>query len=185
MNLAAAARPYYTMTEEQLQQMLQSGREADFREIYKRYSNALYGILLRIVGDEELAQDVLQEAFVKIWRYAAKYDRARGTVFTWMLNIARNQAIDFLRSRQNINRQQSIPLEENVGMAESGTAQAAQERSEVAELVSGLEPSLRVLIEMVYLDGYTQAEAAEITGTPLGTVKTRIRAALQKLRTRL
>lgn len=173
------------MTEEQLQQKLQSGQEADFREIYKRYSNALYGILLRIVGDEVLAQDVLQEAFVKIWRYAAKYDRSRGTVFTWMLNITRNQAIDYLRSRQNINRQQSISLDDNVGMAESTTAYAMPEQSEVGELVKGLEPSLRVLIEMVYIDGYTQVEAAEITGTPLGTVKTRIRMALQKLRTRL
>ncbi len=173
------------ITEDELQTLLQSGREADFRELYKRYSNALYGILLRIVIDEELARDVMQEAFVKIWRNSAKYDRSRGTVFTWMLNIARNQAIDYLRSRQNLNRQQSISLEDNVGIAEGNATHTQPETAEVVELVGGLEPSLRVLIEMVYIDGYTQAEAAEITGTPLGTVKTRIRSALQKLRNRL
>jgi RNA polymerase sigma-70 factor (ECF subfamily) len=171
-------------TELTLEADLKSQDPARFAVLYKRFSNALYGILLSIVKDEDEAQDLLQDAFVKIWRNAAKYERSKGTVFTWMLNIARNQAIDFLRSKRAGQAKQSFSLEESVYIAETVPAQDASQAAgqEAAEYLALLPEAQRKLMHMVYVEGYTHAEVADQTGLPLGTVKTRIRTALQSLR---
>jgi len=179
------------LTEPQIEQLLKSGSSKDFEVIYDRFSDALFGVLCRILPDEALAEDVLQEAFVKIWHNAAKYERGKGTIFTWMLNIARNLAIDKLRGKQLINKGKTISLSDTVGMAEasqvgSSTNNAGTERlEEVIELIAFLAPEHKKLIDLVYIQGYTQQEVSELLNVPLGTIKTRIRTALQLLKTNL
>ena len=163
---------------------LKSQDPVRFERLYKRFSNALFGILVCIVHDEDEAKDLLQEAFIKIWRNAPMYERRKGTVFTWMLNIARNQAIDFLRSKRAGQARQSISIDDNVYMieqlpdpvGESATGAGATDQ------IGALPESHRTLMHLVYIEGYTHAEIAASTGIPLGTVKTRIRSALQTLR---
>jgi RNA polymerase sigma-70 factor (ECF subfamily) len=172
------------VTEADLEAHLKSGDEARFAMLYKRFSGSLYGILTTIVRDEDEAQDLLQEAFVKIWRNSAKYKRSKGTVFTWMLNITRNQAIDFLRSKRAGQAKQSFSLEDAVYIADTiaepdGGRTAGAEAEEYLTL---LPEAQRQLMHMVYVQGYTHAEVSDKVGLPLGTVKTRIRTALQNLR---
>lgn len=173
-------------TELQLQDMLHSGDPAQFQILYDRFSDALYGILLRIVHEEEQAEDLLQEAFLKIWQQASKYNGEKGTLFTWMLNVTRNLALDKLRSAEYSRKQQTFSLDDNVNTIDrSSSVNHNEQAAEVIELVSKLEPQHKQLIEMVYIQGYTQAEVADILAIPLGTVKTRIRSALQHLRSQV
>lgn len=170
------------ITEEEVRLLLTSGQEKDFRLLYKRYSAALYGVLLKIVREEALAQDLLQEAFVKIWKHAPSYDASKGTAFTWMLNITRNLALDKLRSASYKQGRQSIALDQYVNIHEHPSHEPEINQQELQQLVNTLEPQQRTLIDLVYIQGYTQAEVAENLQIPLGTVKTRIRAALVLLR---
>lgn len=174
------------LTEAQIELLLKSGNQKDFEVIYDRFSDALFGVLCKILPDEELAEDALQEAFVKIWHNAQKYERGKGTIFTWMLNIARNLAIDKLRSKQIINSNKTISIADNVGMAEASQNEPSDERAEeVVELIKFLSPEHQKLINLVYIEGYTQQEVSELLNIPLGTIKTRIRTALQLLKTTL
>jgi RNA polymerase sigma-70 factor, ECF subfamily len=170
----------------QLQGMLLDGSTSSFQILYERFSDALYGILFRIVHDEEQAADLLQDAFLKIWQQAQKYDATKGTVFTWMLNVTRNLALDKLRSAEFSKKKQTFSLEDNVNTYERSSSNDHAERAaDVVEMVSRLQPQHKQLIEMVYIQGYTQAEVADILAIPLGTVKTRIRSALQYLRSQV
>lgn len=174
------------LTEAQIELLLKSGNQKDFEVIYDRFSDALFGVLCKILPNEELAEDVLQEAFVKIWHNAQKYERSKGTIFTWMLNIARNLAIDKLRSKQIINSNKTVSLADNVSMAEASQPLPSDERAEqVIELINFLSPEHQRLINLVYIEGYTQQEVSELLNIPLGTIKTRIRTALQQLKTTL
>lgn len=151
--------------------------------LYERYSGALYGVILRVARDENVAQEVLQDALLKIWNKIDSYDPAKGKLFTWMLNVTRNLAIDRTRSREiqkdkktddidlvvnRIDRQQQTELHvDAIGLKESMTK---------------LPQEQRFVIEHLYLKGYTQSELAEEFNIPLGTVKTRTRLGLMELR---
>jgi len=177
-------RPSSQYSEAQLEALLKSGSQKDFEILYSRFSDALYGVLCRILRQEELAEDALQEAFVKIWRNCQRYDASKGTIFTWMLNIARNHAIDKLRSTEKVNAAQSGQGLAHVHMptSEDDAPDELLHRSELLAVVDRLPEPLLILIDLVYVKGYTQAEVAENLNIPLGTVKTRIRTALQLLR---
>jgi len=159
---------------------VKQGDEAAFAELYDAYSAALYGVVLKICGTEAEANDALQASFVKIWKYAPKYDKAKGSPFTWMLNIARNTAIDALRKRQKTPSAPNQTPEADVGL------DAGQEININAigldKLVDELPAEQREVIDYLYFKGYTQQEASEALELPLGTVKTRARSALKKLR---
>ena len=159
-------------------QRLQSGDKAAFGELYNSFGAALYGVILKIVGTEEEANDVLQASFVKIWKYAGKYDSKKGSPFTWMLNIARNTAIDALRKRQ---KTPSSPNQTEVEGVDSGKELNINAIG-LKDLVDMLPPEQREVLEYLYFKGYTQQEASEALELPLGTVKTRARTALKKLR---
>lgn len=155
--------------------------ESAFGQLYDNYSGALYGVLARMLSNEELAQDALQEGFVKIWKNIDSFDPGRGNLFTWMLNIVRNHAIDMLRSK-NI-KQKIQKLDDNVrSINKSNHSAIDDEHILIKELVDQLKPEHRQMIEMAYFMGYTQEELAEELNMPLGTVKTRARAALTQLR---
>ncbi len=155
-----------------------------FQWLYDQYSPALYGVVLRIVRDEEQAQDLLQDIFVKIWKNLDSYDAAKGRLFTWMLNVARNTAIDSLRARKAQPFGAIRTDEENVHIVDRqhNTEQPNPDHIGIQEIVSQLRPERKQLIDLVYFAGFTHEEAAEELNLPLGTVKTRIRAALQELK---
>lgn len=166
--------------QEPLIKRLQQQDKAALSELYDAYGGALYGVALRIVQDEELAQQVLQDTFLKIWRNAGQYDPSKGRLFTWMLNIARNTAIDLTRTSPFRQARKTTTLDSIVHRP--GGMSANPEHVGLRELVGNLEEKYRDLIELVYFQGYTQEEAAEQTGIPLGTVKTRLRHAIGELR---
>ncbi len=173
-----------TYNEQELVSLLKSRDNNAFAYLYDHYSGALYTIILQIVENSELANDVLQEVFLNIWRKMESYDSTKGRLYTWMLNIARNAAIDMIRSKsfQNSRKNQSLP--ENVDMLSAGPAtQPNVDLLGLKKLLENLKPELRTLVDLAYFKGYTHEEIAEIEEIPLGTVKTRIRSALMQLRT--
>lgn len=149
--------------------------------LYDQYSAALYGILKRIVRDDEKAQDVLQDAFVKIWKAGASYDKSKGTLFTWMLNVARNTAIDFLRSKSYRAEIQTDSFDVSMSSADWSTADQTDAIG-LKEVIGKLKPEQQEVLQLLYFGGYTQDQAAEKLGLPLGTVKTRARSAIMVLR---
>ena len=170
-----------TYSEPELVLLLQQRSQTAFSYLYDHYTGALHTVILSVVGDEELANDVLQEVFVKIWRQMGTYDASKGRLFTWMLNIARNAAIDMVRSRQFQNSKQNRELNEDVYGA-AGSTEKKVEHIGLRKLVQGLKPEWRNLVELSYFEGYTQDEISKMLDIPLGTVKTRLRSGLQALR---
>ncbi len=171
------------IAETDLVALLQGRDQRGFALLYDNYSGALYGIILKIVRSEEIAADVMQDAFVKIWRNIDAYHAGKGTLFTWILNVARNTAIDKIRSQDFQQNSQNQPIENFVGVVEQDNPVEMQvDAIGMRRVVAGLKPEYRVLIEQIYFQGYTQAEVAEELAIPLGTVKTRVKAALTQLR---
>jgi RNA polymerase sigma factor (sigma-70 family) len=152
--------------------------------VYDHYSGSLYSVVLRVVRDEDIAQEVLQDAFLKIWEKIDSYDPSKGKLFTWMLNVTRNLAIDRTRSKEMSKSRKTDDLELSVRRIDN------REKVELQVEAIGLKETLKQLpeeqqfvIEYLYLKGYTQSELAEEFNIPLGTVKTRTRLALIELRT--
>jgi RNA polymerase sigma factor (sigma-70 family) len=172
-----------TYIEQELVFLLKEKNSKAFNYLYDNYSPALYGIIRQIIDDSELANDVLQEVFLNIWRRIESYDPAKGRLFTWMLNIARNASIDTLRSRnyQNSKKNQELPDDVNSNTSLQFT-QINVDNIGLRKILEKLKPEHRVLIELAYFKGYTHEEIAQIENVPLGTVKTRIRNALLQLR---
>lgn len=166
--------------QDQLIIRLKQQDQAAVGELYDAYNGALYGVVLRIVQSPELAQQVLQDTFVKAWRNAASYDAAKGRLFTWLLNIARNTAIDATRTAHYQHSRKTDNLDNLVHQPGGNTLNT--DVLGVREVVNTLDDKYKSLIELVYFQGYTQEEAAEETGIPLGTIKTRLRYAIGELR---
>jgi RNA polymerase sigma-70 factor (ECF subfamily) len=163
-----------------------------FEALYDRYGNIVYSVTLRILGDVHAAEDVVQEVFLRVWRRPDHYDTARGRFLTWLLSVARNRAIDEQRSRGRRQRFEvgSAPLDGEGPQGDEAddpalAALLADERSAVRRALVGLPPEQRSAIELAYYGGFTQQEIARALGEPLGTVKTRIRLGMQKMRAAL
>jgi RNA polymerase sigma factor (sigma-70 family) len=171
-----------TYSEADLVTQLQDRNEQAFSYLYDNYSAALHGIINQIVPDREIASDVLQEVFVNIWNKISTYDATKGRLFTWMLNVARNAAIDKVRSRayQDSLKNQSLPDDVNI-MSQS--VKPNMDDYGLKKLVSKLKDEQKILIDLSYFQGFTHEEIAKSLNIPLGTVKTRIRSALTQLRT--
>ena len=151
--------------------------------MYDMYSSSLYGVIYRIIQHEEIAEDLLQEAFVKIWNSAAAYDESKGRLFTWMVNIARNLSIDKTRSKDFRNHSKTEDIENIVLSVDKGfTTSINPETLGLKELVNKLNPDQKAVLDLVYFRGFTHVEAAEELNLPLGTVKTRLRNAIITLR---
>jgi len=170
-------------SEEQLTERLRAQDADAFSYLYDNYSAALYGTLIRIVNDEEVAQDLLQETFVKIWRSYSSYNAEKGRLYTWMVNIARNLAIDHKRSRAFKSGEKNQDIDKSVSAINRSQKTVFNiDRIGLKELVQKLKPESQEMINLLYYGGYTQEEAAKELGMPLGTVKTRTRTALIELR---
>ena len=170
-------------SEEELVLQLQNRNQQAFSYLYDNYAAALNGIIYRLVEDKELAEDILQEAFVKIWNNFASYDTTKGRLFTWMLNLTRNLTIDTLRSK-GYKKQSKISGDEN-SVSNFTDNKAVAEKFDamgIRKQLSNLKPEQRSIIDMAYFNGYTQDEISKEMGIPLGTVKTRMRSAILELR---
>jgi len=167
--------------ESQIVEMLHQNDKRVIAIIYDQYAAALYGVVFRIVQSEEVAQDVMQDAFVKIWKKGMTYDSTKGTLFTWLLNITRNTAIDKLRSAgfRKRGKNQSIDAHVYTKVSSRGTN---PDEIGVKELLNNLDDKYREIIDMIYFSGFTQKEVSEELNIPLGTVKTRLRIGLRELR---
>lgn len=169
--------------EEKLVSLLLAKDRAAFESLYDSHSSTIYGILVRILKSEELARDVLQETFLKVWRKIHTYDRSKGRIFTWVLNIARNHAIDVLRSKHYQRTQKATSMEISPSASEDRKAEEMKvEHIGVREIVATLSPELKQIIDCLYFEGFSQSEAAEELGLPLGTVKSRARKAMKVLK---
>ena len=170
-------------TEEELVALLKSKSDKAFSVIYDSYSGALFGVISRIITDEEQAADILQEAFVKIWKNSESYDKTKGRLFTWLLNVARNCAIDATRSKQNKSEKQNQSLDNSVkSINRTRNTSFNPDTIGLKEVVEKLKPEQKQMIDLLFYGGYTQEEVAKELGIPLGTVKTRSRTALSALR---
>ena len=169
-----------TYTEAELLQGLQSHDEQAFGFLYDRYSKALFSVILPIIQQQELAEDALQEVFVKIWQNIQSYDETKGRLYTWMLNIARNLSIDRTRSKYFNNRSKTTELSENV--YNERQVEIRMDDVGLKKTLSNLPEENRRLLELAYFQGYTQEEISKILNIPLGTVKTRIRSTIIQLR---
>lgn len=168
-----------------LLQRISQRNEGALGELYDAYSGALYGMLLGMVNEEQLAQELLQDTFISIWQNAKSYDELKGRPYTWMLRIARNKALDKLRSAPQKRKAMIQSLDSSVHKVKDDSTQKDLEGAEVSSIVSKLRTEHRELIEMAYFQGYSQQEISDGTGLPLGTVKSRTRSALQQLRSLL
>jgi RNA polymerase sigma factor (sigma-70 family) len=171
--------PVKKYSEPELVQLLRQRSRDVFGYLYDNYSGALYSIILNVVNDEELANDVLQEVFVKIWKQIDSYDTAKGRLYTWMLNIARNASIDTIRSKGYQNSRQNRELTDDVN---AGATETRSDQIGLRKIVHNLKEEYKVLVELAYFQGYTQDEISKLLNIPLGTVKTRLRTALIQLR---
>lgn len=162
--------------------MLRQRDNQAFTYLYDHYSGALFGVISQIIVNKEIANDVLQEVFINIWRKIETYDLSKGRLFTWMLNIARNASIDKVRSKswQNDLKNQSMP--DNVNTLEGQSVKMEMDNVGIKKILGKLKEEQRALIDLSYFQGYTHEEIAKGLNIPLGTVKTRIRSALLQLR---
>ena len=171
-------KPLYE--EHELVSSLRSRENQAFGYLYEHYAAALYGVVKQIVGETEVSNDVLQEAFVNIWRNIDSYDESKGRLFTWMLNIARNAAIDKTRSKAFQQSQKIQPLLD--GETFQPSVKPGIDDYGLKKMLLKLKEEQRQLIDLSYYQGFTHEQIAKALDIPLGTVKTRIRSALTQLR---
>ena len=177
--------PERDQLEKQIVSLLHSGDQQAISLIYKNYANTLMGLIYKVVKSDVIAEEVLQDTFVKIWKNAAQYNPQKGRLFTWFANIARNAAIDKVRSASFQRQSKTDQTENFVDIKEAG--QEIQNISDpgLRKVIDSLDDKYRRLIDLVYFQGYTQREIEKEFEIPLGTVKSRLRAADKELRAKL
>ena len=162
---------------------------AALETLYDRYSTLVYSVAARVVSDRGLAEDIVQEVFLRLWRRPNSYDSSHGRFAAWIASVARNRSIDELRRRSRRMRLEDpgedaperIPSEDRMGDPQR-EAELGEQRAAVRAAMEALPPEQRRVLQLAYFGGLTQAEIARHTGSPLGTVKTRVRLGMQKLR---
>lgn len=159
---------------------IQGGEEGAMGALYDRYSKMVYSVALRVLRDTAAAEDVMQEIFMQMWRTPGSFIATKGSLGGWLAVVARNRAIDTLRRKRPSEEIEEISLASTFNLAEESERNLLMERARAA--VVTLPPEQRKMLEMAFFDGLTHSEIAEMTGDPLGTVKTRIRSALMTVR---
>ena len=185
----AASALLRKLADEELMQLVREGDSAAFAVVYERHATAAFSLAFRMCGKRALAEDVVQEAFLSLWRSGARYDGTRGSVRTWVLGIVHNRAIDALRRGvvQERGRVSDEGIEEQLEATER-TEQEVGRRDEAREIraaLVGLPPEQSRVIELAYYGGFTHSEIATMLDTPVGTIKGRMRLGLQKMRSQL
>jgi len=168
------------ISEDRIYRLLQNRDKKSIDLIYAKYADSLYGIALRMVKDEMSAMDVLQESFIKVWKKGLSYDPEKSRLFTWLLNILRNTAIDKLRQVQK-NQDREIRIDDSNVYTIEGD-EIRPELLDVKDQVKTLDPKYQAVIEAMFFLGMSQQEVSEYLDIPLGTVKTRLRIGLRELK---
>jgi RNA polymerase sigma-70 factor (ECF subfamily) len=159
---------------------IQGGEEGAMGILYDRYSKMVYSVALRVLRDTAAAEDVMQEIFMQVWRTPGSFIATKGSLGGWLAVVSRNRAIDTLRRKRPSEEIEEISLASTFNLADESERNLLMERARAA--VVTLPPEQRKMLEMAFFDGLTHSEIAEMTGDPLGTVKTRIRSALMTVR---
>jgi RNA polymerase sigma-70 factor (ECF subfamily) len=176
-----------TQPDSALVERIMAGDEGALSALYDRYSGMLYAMLLRILKDAGAAEEVLQDLFLQLWRGAARFDASRGSLAAWLLVIGRNRALSRLRGKQ---RREFVP-DDIEGFSLDAVPSSEDLENEAARMqlmqrlrgaMAALPAEQREAVELAYFEGMTQTEIAARTGSPLGTVKSRVRAAMQSLK---
>lgn len=156
---------------------------AAFTELHTMYSENICGVIFTILRDKERSEEICQDVFVKIWHKSDSYDSSKGRFFTWILNVARNAAIDELRSKSHKNLKKNLSVDYFVNILEKPEEENTKHDSiGIKKLLKGLKEKCSQIIELLYFKGFTQKEAAEQLNIPLGTVKTRNRNCISQIR---
>jgi RNA polymerase sigma-70 factor, ECF subfamily len=177
------------LADEDLMQLVRRGDSTAFEVVYERHATAAFSLAYRMVGTRNAAEDVVQEAFLSLWRSGARYDRARGSVRTWVLGIVHNRAIDALRRSTVHDRRRASDegIEERFEARERTEVEAARndEAREVHAALRTLPDEQCRVIELAYFGGFSHSQIAELLDEPIGTIKGRMRLGLDKLRHQL
>jgi RNA polymerase sigma-70 factor (ECF subfamily) len=186
---SSASEPLRVLADEELMQLVYRGREEAFEVIYDRHADAAFSLAYRICSQRALAEDVTQEAFLSLWHSRARYDRSRGSVRTWVLGIVHHRAIDAVRRRGVRDRGEvrDEGIEARVVAPERTDLEVArrEEAREVRDALEQLPEEQSRVIELAYFGGLTHVQIASVLGTPVGTVKGRMRLGLSKMRAAL
>lgn len=169
-----------TLLENHIVELLLQGDEKAISLLYDHYGDTLYGVALKVVQDSELAQDVLQESFVKIWKKGITYDPGKAKLFTWLFRITRNTAIDKLRS---LGTKQSSEIQMDVSDVYTlGVEDIRPEFLDVQKNLERLDPKYHEVLDALFIQGMTHQEASENLNIPLGTIKSRLKIGLRELK---
>jgi RNA polymerase sigma-70 factor (ECF subfamily) len=183
--VADRAREYVLLADEDLISLVQTKDAGAFAVLYDRHARAAYSLAYRMMGERQAAEDLVQDAFLKLWRAAGSYRVERGSVRTWLLSIVHNRGIDQLRSLSSRRRTQE-KVEASAPRVQPSEAFAESwrnaQRDQVREALKSLPAEQLKVLELAYFSGYTHVEIAELLELPLGTVKGRMRLGLQKVR---
>jgi RNA polymerase sigma-70 factor (ECF subfamily) len=183
--VADRRKQYVLLADEDLISLVPQSDAQAFAILYDRHSRAAYSLAYRMMGDKQPAEDLLQDAFLKVWRGASSYRTERGSVRTWILSIVHNRGIDQLRSTASRRRTQ-VKVEASAPISQPSEAFAAtwrnSQREQVREALGTLPEEQLKILELAYFSGYTHVEISELLGLPLGTVKGRMRLGMKKIR---
>lgn len=168
-----------TLIEKHIVSLLAEKDDKAISLLYDHYGDTLYGVAYKVVKDEDLAQDILQESFIKIWKKADSYDASKAKLFTWLFRITRNTAIDKLRSINNkMDKEVQIDVSDVYNLGVNGIN---PDFLDVQENLEKIEPKYRIVLEALFFLGMTQQEASDELDIPLGTIKSRLKIGLREL----
>ena len=181
--------PYQGLRDGQLVELVAQKDAGALEALYERYGRAAYSLARRILTEETLAQDVVQEVFLSLWRDAGRFDAGRGTVATYLLSMTHHRAVDVVRREENLRRwrtsDEGLELEPDPKARVEDAVVASERRAEVRAALGELPAAQREALLLAYFGGYTQREVAALVGVPLGTVKTRMAAGMRKMKASL
>jgi RNA polymerase sigma factor (sigma-70 family) len=178
--------PYGGLRDGQLVELVAEKDAGALEALYERYGRAAYSLARRILTEETLAQDVVQEVFLSLWRDAGRFDAGRGTVATYLLSMTHHRAVDVVRREENLRRwrtsDEGLELSPDPKARVEDEVEASERRAEVRAALKELPDAQREALLLAYFGGYTQREVAALIGVPLGTVKTRMAAGMRKMK---
>lgn len=178
--------PYGGLRDGQLVELVAQQDAGALEALYDRYGRAAYSLARRILTEETLAQDVVQEVFLSLWRDARRFDAGRGTVATYLLSMTHHRAVDVVRREENLRRwrtsDEGLELAPDPKARVEDEVEASERRAEVRAALKDLPDPQRQALLLAYFGGYTQREVAALVGVPLGTVKTRMAAGMRKMK---
>ena len=181
--------PYGGLRDGQLVELVAQQDAGALEALYDRYGRAAYSLARRILTEETLAQEVVQEVFLSLWRDARRFDAGRGTVATYLLSMTHHRAVDVVRREENLRRwrtsDEGLELAPDPKARVEDEVEASERRAEVRAALKDLPDPQRQALLLAYFGGYTQREVAALVGVPLGTVKTRMAAGMRKMKAAL